>query len=194
MQSDSALPQVSSSESAPEVKLPRKSTSRIILLVLLVLGVAGLGYWNFQSNANLRAAQQSLAATQRKYDEVTARNENNTRDLGQTNGELEQVNAELVKTNENLTTARAELSKANSRVSGLKSKKEIVGPYVTLLFSVFFLPDNEAKGLTIYVLISLMKDQKLLDLYSNFTENPNQSNFETWIGYALTTMRDILRK
>ena len=200
MQSDPSQPQ----EQQPVVqgRLPAKTPSaspkklniKIVFLALLVSAVAGLGYWSFQANANLKAAKQSLAMTQSKYDALRARNEKLTSDLGQTNTELEQVDTELAKTNEILTATKSEVSKANSQVSSLKSKKEKAGPYVTVLFSVFFLPDNEAKELTIYVLISLMKDQELLELYSNFTESPNQSNFETWIGYALTTMGDILRK
>ena len=200
MQPGPALPQEPQKQESelqggnPVTAPPRKFNVKIIFLTLLILAVAGLGFWSVQVNINLKAAQQSLAVAQSRYDALIAGNAKLTADLGQTNTELEQANTELAKTNETLTTTKSEISKVNSQVLSLKSKKEKAQPYATLLFSVFFLPENDAKWPVIFFEILQLKDKELSDLFSNYIQTPTQINFEKWIGYAITAMGEILRK
>ena len=191
--SQSQEPQAPVAETAAEVARPRKPIGKIILLIILILAVGGLGYWNYMLDANLKTANLSLAASQSKYNALTTRNTKLISDLDETNKELERVNTELATTNESLKSVKSEISKINSDISSIKAKKEKASPYITVLFSFFIMPDNEVKGLVIYFLVLSIKDERLTDLYTNYTENPNQANFDAWVGYAITTTGDILR-
>lgn len=181
-------------EAPIEAKRPRKPIGKIILLILLILAVGGLGYWNYMLDANLKAADLSLAASQSRYNALTTRNAKLGSDLEQTNSSLTQTKAELETTKKSLDAAKLDLSKANGQVSSLKSKKEKALLYSTLLASVFTVPDDDkTKGLVIFIQVALVKDPELTKMYNNYLEHPNQDNFEEWLGYVITKLSEILR-
>jgi len=179
-------------EAAAEVKRPRKPIGKIVLLILLILIVGGLGYWNTMLDANLKAANLSLAASQSRYDALTTRNTKLTSDLGQANSELTQVKTDLEAANAALKTTKQDLSKVNGQVSSFDSRKDKARPYVLILESVF-MPDNEFKWMLISFEVTLIKDKELSRLFDAYIDQPNQKTYEAWIGYIISKLDEILQ-
>lgn len=192
--SQSQEPQAPVGEPAAEIKRPRKPIGKIILLILLILAVGGLGYWNYTLDANLKAAELSLAAMQSRHDALTTRNTKLTSDLGLTSAELEQTTTDLETTEASVKAAKLDLSKANGQVSSLESKKEKARQYTMILETVFTLPDSEIKGILLSLEISLLKDQELSKLYENYLKKPNPDTFREWFGYVIVKLDESLRK
>ncbi len=149
--------------------VPRKFNWKIPVLVILILAVAGLGYWTWQLSTNLKAAQQSLSALQGKYDDLTTENSRLTTELGQTSSELEQTNTELAGTNDTLKTTHSDTSKLKQEASNLLSKKDKSFKYVDIMRGIF---EDKDTFLETMLKVLLTGDAKLFELYNTYTRSP----------------------
>ncbi len=170
--------------------VPRKFNWKIPILVILILAVAGLGYWTWQLSTNLKAAQQSLSALQGKYDDLTAENSRLTTDLGQTSSELEQTSTELAGTNDTLKTTRSDTSKLKQEASNLQSKKDKSFKYVDIMRGIF--EDNDTFLETMLKVI-ITSDAKLLELYNTYTQSRSTTDLGNWTKHLLTKAVELLK-
>ena len=193
MQPEPALPQEQASEvqgGNPGTAPPRKFNVKIPFLVLLILAVAGLGFWAFQLNTNLKAAQTSLATLQGKFDDLTAENGRLTTEFGQVSSELEQTNTELASTNETLKTAKADLSKSKQEASALEAKMKKAGLYVEVMRGAFKDKDNLFVTL---LKVMLVKDSKLTELYETYLKSKSSADLLKWSSYLISTTMEVLK-
>ncbi len=170
--------------------VPRKFNWKIPILVILILAVAGLGYWTWQLSTNLKAAQQSLSALQGKYDDLTAENSRLTTELGQTSSELEQTSTELAGTNDTLKTTRSDTSKLKQEASNLQSKKDKSFKYVDVMRGIF--EDNDTFFETMLKVI-ITGDAKLLELYNTYTKSRSTTDLGNWTEHLLTKAVELLK-
>lgn len=182
----SELPGVS-----PVTKPPRKFNFKILFLIILLLAVAGVGYWAFQLNTSLRAAQESLATLQGKYDDLASENDRLTTEFGQVSSDLEKTNTELASTNDTLKTTRADLIKSNQEGSDLQTKMKKAGLYVEIMRGAFRDKDTL---LQTFLKVLLVKDSKLTELYETYLKSRSSSNLLKWSSYLISTTVEILEQ
>ncbi|RJP47136.1 MAG: hypothetical protein C4583_17125 [Anaerolineaceae bacterium] len=175
----------------PVTKSPRKFNFKILFLIILLLAVAGVGFWAFQLNTSLKAAQESLATLQGKYDDLTAENGRLTTEFGQVSSELEQTNTELASTNDTLKTIKAELTKSNQEVSDLQEKMKKAGLYVEIMRGAF--KDSDTL-LETFLKVLLVKDSELTSLYETYLKSRSSSDLLRWSSYLISTIVDILEQ
>lgn len=174
----------------PVTAPPRKFNVKILFLILLILAVAGLGFWAFQQNTNLKAAQMSLATLQGKYDNLIAEKGRLTTEFGQVSSELEQTNTELASTNETLKTTRADLSKSKQEASDLEAKMKKAGQYVEVMRGAFKDKDNFFATL---LKVMLVKDTKLTELYDTYLKSRSSADLLKWSSYLISTAVEVLK-
>jgi Tfp pilus assembly protein PilO len=197
MQPEPALPQEPQKQESelqggnPVTAPPRKFNVKIIFLILLILAVAGLGFWAFQLNTNLKAAQTSLETLQGKYDDLTAENGRLTTEFGQVSGELAQTSTELASTTELLKTAKADLSKSKQEVSALEAKMKKAGLYVEIMRGAFKDKDNL---FVTYLKVAIVKDSELTELYDTYMKSRSSTDLLKWFAYLISTTVEILKQ
>jgi septal ring factor EnvC (AmiA/AmiB activator) len=187
-------PQVNTSELPGEVsvaKPSRKFNFKILFLIILLLAVAGLGYWAFQVNTNLKAAQESLATLQGKYDDLASENGRLTTEFGQVSSDLEQTNAELASTNDALKTTKSDLSKSNQEASDLQEKMKKAGLYVEIMRGAF---QDKDTLLQTFLKVLLVKDSELTSLYETYLKSRSSSDLLRWSSYLISTTVEILEQ
>lgn len=197
MQPDSSLsqdqnpvPQEQSSASAAPQKKAGKFNIQIVFLVILVLATAGLGYWAFQTNGQLAAATTSLNDLNGKYEALGSEKDSLSSELTKTQGEIETANSETETTKATLATTKSDISKANQAVSALKTKMEKAAKYLNIMRGMF---EDEETWLETLLRVIAIGDGKLLELLDKYLDSESTGDFLAWIGYLLTTTRDILQ-
>jgi septal ring factor EnvC (AmiA/AmiB activator) len=175
----------------PVTKPPSKFNFKIVFLIILLLAVGGAGYWAFQMNTSLKAAQESLATLQGKYDDLTAENGRLTTEFGQVSSDLEQTNTELATANEALKTAKSDLSKSNQEASDLQAKMKKAGLYVEIMRGAFKDKDNL---LTTYLKVAIVKDSKLAEMYDTYLKSRSSTDLIKWSSYLISAIVDILEQ
>ncbi len=191
-QAEKPAPQELGVVSSPPPK--RSNVAKIIqiaLLVLLILGVAGLGYWDYQLNTQLKAAQESLSDLHGQYDELTTQKNSLASELDSTNSELANTKTELDTTNETLSTTKSDISKSNQDINTLKSKMEKAGKYMEIMRGAY--EDHDVLLIT-FIKIAAIKDSKLEELFNAYLKTSSSADFLKWLGYLLTTAKDTLTK
>ena len=173
-----------------EKPAPRKFNWKIPILILLILAVAGLGYWTYQLSTNLKVAQQSLAALQGRHADLTTKNDGLTTEFTQVSGDLESTNTELATTRETLKTAKSDLSKSKQDASALQSKKTKAGKFVEIMRGVF---EDKDSFIETYLKVLATGDAKLSDLYNAYMKSKSSVDLFTWSGYLISKAVEFLK-
>ena len=112
MQPDPLTPQPEEKQPDPspvqEKKPAKRNVGSIILgilVVLLLVAVAGLGYWAYTLNTDLIATQGELTSLQAEHEQLKTDLASAQSDNDQLTADLNQAKADLEKTNGDLTTA-----------------------------------------------------------------------------------------
>jgi len=168
----------------------KKPIFKIVILVLLVFAVAGLGYWNYQLSANLKAAQQSLATLQGKHDNLTAQKNQLTSDFEKASSDLAQAKTELESTNATLSTAKSDLSKSKGDEKALREKMDRAGQYIEIMRGIFV--DEDVNFVT-YLKIVLVKDGKLDSLFQEYMASGSYGDLVEWLAHLLSTVEGLLK-
>lgn len=179
MQSESSLPQ--------EPKAAKKLNLSTIFLVILLIALAGVGYWAFSLNTTLKATQSELTTLKGDYANLTTEKNKLSSNLDQTTAELETTKAELETTKAELTTAQADLSKANSEVTSLKATIKKAWLFAEVARGLFVEDDNNIQaGLRILATGDAT-------LKSKFEAIKTQDDFNTFLDYLFNTLSNMLK-
>lgn len=200
MQPDPLTPQeVQQSEPAPtpvqETKVTKRNLTTVILaifLVVLLIVVAGLGFWAYQLNSNLIDTQQQLTALQGEHTELQADYTKLKGDNEKLTGDLGQSKADLEKTSGDLTTAQAELKKSQDQNKGLQTKTTSASKKAEILYA--FSVGSTAKDiLAIDTMIKATNDQELIGNWNNFVSAPTAESSTKFLLYLIGAIRDELK-
>jgi uncharacterized protein YoxC len=189
MQPDSSITQ--DPNPAPQKKAG-KFNIQIVFLAIFVLAAAGLGYWAMQSNNTLKSAQQDLNKLQGEYDALTAEKNSLSGELDQTNKDLASTNEEITTTKDALSTAKSEAAKVNNELSALKKKMNTANSYILAIRYIY--EDEDATYLGAFLLVTLVDDDTLTDLFNKWMDSPSYGTWTPWAGYAIQTAIDTLTK
>jgi uncharacterized protein (DUF3084 family) len=170
-------------------KAPGKFNFLAVFLVILLLALAGVGYWAITLNASLKATQDSLTTLQGKYDSLTTEKEQLSTDLGLANTELETTKAELEKAKGELTSAKSDLTKSNGEVTAMQAKIDKASKYVAIMKAMF--ADQDALGAL--TKMKDVKDPKLESLFLEYAKTTSPADLMKWLAYIFTTLSDLLK-
>ena len=145
----------------PEVKKPaRKINFLTVFLVILLLAVAGLGYWVWQLNTMLMATQQNMATLQGNFDKLTTQKNSLSTELDTTRAELEKTKADL-------STTQADLEKAQGETKSLREKMDKASKWMDVAMAEIV--DNE-NHTSIAKKVDSLGDAKLKSLWKEFDD------------------------
>ncbi len=160
-----------------------------LVILFLLLGLGGLGYWAYQLNSNLKATQQDLARLQVNYDKL-ATEKNSLAVL------LARTQSELVKIRSDLVTTRSDLTKSRDDAAALQDRMDKAGKLTEVL--IVHKVDNATDDV-IERKILASGDAKLLRLFYTFkvdykkgNASLNMSNYLNWRNYLVEAIRDSL--
>ena len=210
MQSDplSPLPEENQpgSLSAPDEQKPLQSPVRevnaqkrgpitgilVIFLVILLVAVAGLGFWAYQLNSNLVATQQQLTTLQNDYADLQSEHATLKSDHEKLTTDLSQANTDLEKSNGDLTTAQADLQKSQDQNKGLNTRVDLASKKAEVLYAIANV-SNAAEFLAIDALVKSTRDDQLLAQWNNFVAAPSAEGSGNLILYLIGSIRDSLK-
>lgn len=169
-----------------EVQVKRKSNSKVIVLVVLVLALLGAGYWAKQTNDKLTAETEAVAALQSKYDKLKAEKAGLDGDLAANKTETETNQTDLEGTNATFKTTKSDLSKANTALSALQKEMTNAALRVDIMRGVF---DGESTNAIIFLKLILIDDEALTQSW-NEVNSPDE--VAAWIIEVLESAIAVL--
>ncbi|MEW5940316.1 MAG: hypothetical protein AB1750_11675, partial [Chloroflexota bacterium] len=118
-------------------KIPRRTIFLFVALGLfvtaLVCGLAGLGYYAYTLNEDLKTSEANYATLKGQFDALTVEKNKLTENLNATTAELEATKAELETNKTTLADTQAQLEEAKSEISGLLEKIDLARKYVNVM-------------------------------------------------------------
>lgn len=185
MQTESITP------SAPAVKKNSGSIFGIVLLVVLVLVVAGLGYWGYQLNNGLKATQSAQATLQGQYDELTTQKNTLTNDLGTANTDLDKAKKDLEKAKKDLETVQASVTKSKDQVTSLQGKVDKALLYLDVMVTDWV----ELAGIdAIGEKVKAVNDPSLTEKYDAWKKSKSSKDYGAFLAYVWSTLADLMKK
>jgi len=175
MQPDSSLSQ--EPQNVPPVAELKKSPMKInflaIILAIVLLILAGVGYWGFTLNTSLKATQGTLTTLQGKYDSLTSEKNTLASNLDTITAELEATKAELEKT-------KTDLSKAEQKAASLRASMDKAMDWLNVAIAVEVDGENDK---SVMEKINTLGDSKLASLYKASTdfEIKSSNDIDKWL-------------
>lgn len=169
----------------PHVELPvaappkpaRKFNFLALFSVILLLAVAGLGYWAWQLNTTLATTRQDLAALQEKYDQLTTDKNALSAELEETRttleSELETTKGELAASQADLEKANAELEDTRKELTTLQERMKKASKWMDVVIANWVDGENDA---SVSKKIDALGDAKLKSLWKEFSEIEVKNN------------------
>ncbi|MEW5940317.1 MAG: hypothetical protein AB1750_11680 [Chloroflexota bacterium] len=159
-----------------------------LFTIVLLCGMAGLGYWAYTLNRDLKTTQTDRDQWKAKYD--TATNEKNklTTDLNSTKSELDATKAELEAAKAELETTEADLESARNDLAALQADVDTALKYLNV-FDGFWgdtFDESETK-------IKATGDSDLLATYRVFKNSRLLEDFYPFFDQLVATVIDLLR-
>lgn len=176
-------------------KQPKRNIAAIILglfAFILLLAVAGLGFWAFSLNTKLTAAQQELTALQGEHSTLQADYAALTSEKKKLDADLTQSKSNLDKTNTHLATAQTDLAKSQEEIKALDAKISKAKKLSDILYT--FTTAKSASD--IFKVDTLVKDANNASLkakWDKFTASPSPEGSSDFIFYLITSIRDTLK-
>lgn len=183
-------------EPAPiqEVKPRKRNTSTIVLGILtfiLLVAVAGLGYWGFTLNTKLTTTQQQLTALQGEQAKLQSDYAALTSDKEKLNTELTQTKADLEKANTDLANAQADLKKSEDQNKSLQTKISEAQKRINVAVGIFVKQQNDK---SVEADVRATKDAKLLELWNKFlSAHGAGTSFLDFMSYLFQSAADELK-
>ena len=150
-------------------------------ICVLLVAVAGLGYWAYSADNKLTATQQQLATLQGQYDTLKS----NESQMAAT---LEQAQVDLKKAQGDLATAQADLSQAKSQTSSLQAKIDKASKYLNIF--VGFWGDTYSQSES---KIRVTNDSQILSLYQRYENSTTNQDFYTFFDAVVAAIVNSLK-
>ncbi len=163
-----------------------------IFAFILLVGVAGLGFWAYTLNAKLTVTQQELAAVQAEHGKLQTDYEVLTGSNEKLNTDLTQAKTDLEKANADLANAQADLKKAQDQNKKLSTQINKAGKLADILYA-WFTTKNASDVFKIDSQIKATSDTKLKSLWSEFTASPSDDKFGEFLVYLIGAIRSGLK-
>jgi type VI protein secretion system component VasF len=179
----------------PEKKPSKWNIPAIILGIfsfILLVVVAGLGYWGYTLNTKLTATQQQLTALQEEHGKLQADYATLTSDHEKLNTDLNQSKTDLEKVNTDLTTTQASLKKSQDQNKNLNAQIDKASKLAEVLYA--WTTSNEPSDVfRIDSLIKEANDQQLITQWDNLTRSPSNDAFGKFLIFLVAEIRSNLR-
>jgi hypothetical protein len=180
--------------------IPQKKSSRwnipaIILGIfsfILLVAVAGLGYWGYTLNTKLTATQQQLTALQGGHSKLQADYAALTSDHEKLNTDLTQSKADLEKANTDLTTTQASLKKSQDQNKNLNAQIDKASKLTEVLYA-WTTSTEPSDVFRIDTLIKEANDQQLITQWDNLTRSPSNDAFGKFLNFLVAKIRVSLK-
>lgn len=160
-----------------------------VLMLVVLTGVSGLGYWVYRLKTDLAAREQSLTALQKKYDGLTVEFGAAKTELEQVKSELEKTKSELEQTRTDLSRAQADLTNSKKEVTNLRARIKKAGIFLEALIAALFEGDSSPR---LANTAAVSGDSRLQELASAFKQNPVDENFGDLLLYIFEVLVDLL--
>jgi septal ring factor EnvC (AmiA/AmiB activator) len=180
---------------ALEPKSPKKRNILTIVLVAVLffsgVALAGVSFWAYRLNTDLKSTKAALTALQGQYDSLSAEKNKLTSSLDTTTSDLNAAKTELEQAKKDLTNTQSELDKSRQEVSNLQTRTEKAVQYVDVL-SGFFLADSTYTQHKRRV--DKVGDSTLSELLEQWNKNVNDTNaWNDYVSYIIGTIMDSLK-
>lgn len=187
----------------PEKKPAKKANIAAIVLGVLVfillVGVAGLGYMAYSLNTQLTTTQQQLSSTQQQltalqeshdqlqseHSSLKSDHEKMTADLNQTKTDLGKSNADLAATQTSLKSSQDQNTEMSDKIDLARKQAEILYAFSTV--------NGASDILKIDSLIRAINDKQMLAKWDRFTSSPSTENSVDFLLYLMSSISDILK-
>lgn len=163
-----------------------------LVVIVLLVAVAGLGFWAYSLNTKLADTQQQLTALQGDYGKLQTDYTVLTSEKDKLNADLTQAKADLEKANADLATAQTDLQKAQDESKALNAKTSETGKLADILYTWFTTKDTSGI-LKLDAQIKATNDTKLKSLWDQFTLSPTNDKSGELLVYLVTAIRDNLK-
>jgi len=186
-------PEPSVPQAAAPVTPPAKKSSNalwIVLVIVLILAVAGVGFWGYQQSAALKATQGALTTLQGKYDSLTAEKNTLSSNLDATTAELGTTKAELEKTKADLATTQGDLKTAQDKSAALEKTIEKARKYAGIIKGIWVDEDSFSD---LGIKVNATDDAALKSKFEAFDDSRSASDFGALLEYLYTIMVDVLK-
>lgn len=180
MQPEPSLPQEPQAQQAP-----KKFNIMTVFVVILVLALAGVGFWGFQQSSALKATQAELSTLQGNFDSLTAEKNSLSGDLDTATTDLEAAKAEL-------ETTKSDLSKAESAVSTAQAKLEKAGKLADILYAISTVK-SPTDLMAVDASIKALKDTALLGEWTKFLSDATPENSANFLLYLISSVQNELK-
>lgn len=171
-----------------EKKRPRISLAVVAMIVcslLLIAGIAWVGYWAYQLSVDLTATQQQLLTLQTEHEKLQA-------DYAALTSENAKLNEEITKAQSDLTASQAEVKKLNDENQKLNSKLKKAGSLAEILNSFFNLGEFSS-FVELDKQIEAVHDSKLTGLWDDFATSPGEDSLGEFLKYLVPNIHDALK-
>jgi len=186
-----------------EEKPPKKANVTAIVLGVLVfilfVGAAGLGYMAYTLNTKLTSTQQELTTLQASHDQLQAEHSSLqsdyaklSADLEQTKSDLEKANADLKTTQDDLTKTQDNLKKSQGQVSDLNTKLDNASVLAEIVYA-WSNVGNQNDIIKIDSLVEKANDKQLSSLWDTLISSPSTQGFDDFFSYLVKALRDNLK-
>jgi hypothetical protein len=163
-----------------------------LLILILVITSAGLGYWSYMLNSQLVETQQQLSTLQGEHDRLqlafttlSSANEKLTADLAQSQVDLEKAKTELV-------DAQKESKKWQTVIKDLDLKIDKASKLTEVLYA-WSTVDEASDVLEINDLIKDSGDELLIKQWESLGMSPSDETFGKFMNYLVRAIRTSLQ-
>ena len=177
-------------------KAPKRSTTATglgVLVFLLLVAVAAVGYWAFTLNNQLTMTRQQLAALQGEHDKLKKDYAALVSDKDKLNTDLTQTKADLEKANVDLAAAKGDLQKSKNENAALSGKIDKTKKLADILYKWFNSPGTAADIFDLDTQIKATDDAQLKTIWKDLTAAPTQEKFGGFILYLVKAVRNSLQ-
>jgi uncharacterized protein HemX len=190
-QEDQKPEQAPVQEMKPQKRSPITGILAIFLVILLV-AVAGLGFWAYQLNTSLMAAQQQLTALQDEHAKLQSDHAKLKSDHEKLTTDFSQAKADLEKSNGDLTTAQADLKKSQDQNEGLNAKVDHARKNAEILYAASTVAST-TDFFQVDTMIKAANDEQLLAEWNKFAETPTADASFNFLLYLMSSIEDDLK-
>ena len=180
---------------APMKKPSKRNIAAIALglfSLVLILIVAGLGFWAFTLNGKLTETQKQLTALQEDHSKLQTDYATLKKDKDKLTADLTQTKTDLEKATTDLDTTKTSLTKAQDENKALNAKLRKAGKLADILYALYT-SKNASDVIKIDAMVKTSDDAELKTKWSKFTANPSPDAYADVFVYLIDAIHKSLK-